>query len=249
MTNRDLASPSRRNFLTATTAIGGGLLLGFGLPTRGEVRDTLTTDAPFTPNAFLRIDRTGKVTFVSPMIEMGQGTYTSLPMLIAEELEVDVDKVAIEHSPADDAYINPLIGLQMTGSSTAIRAMYIPLRHAGATARVMLVTAAAKRWKVDPTTCRATNGMVMHAPTGRKLGYGALVDAAAKLPVPEKVALKEPGEFKLVGTPQRRLDCAGKVDGSAKFGIDTRLSGMKFAVVAQSPTFGGKLIAVDEAKA
>ena len=249
MTTRELASPSRRSFLTATSAIGGGFLLGFGLPTRGEVRDTLTTDAPFTPNAFLRIDRTGKVTFVSPMIEMGQGTYTSLPMLIAEELEVDVDKVAIEHSPADDAYINPLIGLQMTGSSTAIRAMYIPLRHAGATARVMLVTAAAKRWKVDPTTCRATNGMVMHAPTGRKLGYGALVDAAAKLPVPEKVALKEPGEFKLVGTPQRRLDCAGKVDGSAKFGIDTRLSGMKFAVVAQSPTFGGKLIAVDEAKA
>src|SRR6516165_11166780 len=109
MRTQELASPSRRNFLTATTAIGGGLLLGFGLPTRGEVRDTLTTDAPFTPNAFLRIDRTGKVTFVSPMIEMGQGTYTSLPMLIAEELEVDVDKVAIEHSPADDAYINPLI--------------------------------------------------------------------------------------------------------------------------------------------
>src|SRR5215813_7580746 len=101
MTTRDVASPSRRRFLTATSAIGGGLLLGFVLPGRGEVRDTLTTDAPFTPNAFLRIDRTGKVTFVSPMIEMGQGTYTSLPMLIAEELEVDVDKVAIEHAPAD----------------------------------------------------------------------------------------------------------------------------------------------------
>ena len=225
------------------------MLLGFGLPARGEVRDTLTTGAPFPPNVFLRIDRTGKVTFVSPMIEMGEGTYTSLPMLIAEELEVDVDKVAIEHSPADDAYINPLIGLQMTGGSTAIRSMYVPLRRAGATARVMLVTAAAHRWKVDPSACRAENGVVVHAPTGRKLGYGALVDAAAKLPVPEKVALKEPGEFKLVGTPHRRLDCAGKVNGSAKFGIDTRLPGMKFAVVAQSPTFGGKLIAVDEAKA
>ena len=249
MTTRELASPSRRSFLTATSAIGGGLLLGFGLPARGEVRDTLTTGAPFAPNVFLRIDRTGKVTFVSPMIEMGEGTYTSLPMLIAEELEVDVDKVAIEHSPADDAYINPLIGLQMTGGSTAIRSMYVPLRRAGATARVMLVTAAAHRWKVDPSACRAENGVVVHAPTGRKLGYGALVDAAAKLPVPEKVALKEPGEFKLVGTPHRRLDCAGKVNGSAKFGIDTRLPGMKFAVVAQSPTFGGKLIAVDEAKA
>ncbi|HKE39729.1 MAG TPA: xanthine dehydrogenase family protein molybdopterin-binding subunit [Casimicrobiaceae bacterium] len=250
MTTRELASPSRRSFLTATSAIAGGLLLRFALRARGEVRDTLTTDAPFAPNAFLRIDRTGKVTFVSPMIEMGQGTYTSLPMLIAEELEVDVDKIAIEHSPADDTlYVNPAIGVQMTGASKSIRGFYGPLRQAGAAARVMLVTAAAHRWKVDPSTCRAENGVVVHARTGRKLGYGALVDAAAKLPVPEKVALKDPAEFKLIGTPHRRLDCAGKVDGSAKFGIDARLPGMKFAVLAQSPTFGGKLIAVDEAKA
>ena len=245
-------APTRRDFLklTATTAIGGGLMLGFGLPARGEIRDSLTTDAPFAPNAFLRIDRAGKVTFVMPVIEMGQGTYTSLPMLIAEELEVDVDKVAIEHSPPDDKlYVNPLIGYQLTGSSTAVRGQYVPLRHAGATARVMLVTAAAQRWKVDPSSCRASNGAVVHAPTGRKLGYGALADAAAKLPVPEKVALKEPADFKLIGTPHRRLDSAGKVDGSARFGIDTRLPGMKFAVVAASPTFGGKLLSVDEAKA
>jgi isoquinoline 1-oxidoreductase beta subunit len=244
------ASSSRRSFLTATAAIGGGLLLGFAVPARSEIRDTLTTGAPFAPNAFLRIDRAGKVTFVMPMIEMGQGTYTSLPMLIAEELEVDVDKVAIEHSPADDkVYVNPLIGIQMTGASTAIRSMYVPLRRAGATARVMLVTAAAQRWKVDPSTCRAENGTVVHAPTGRKLGYGALVDAAAKQPVPEKVTIKEPAQFRLLGAAHRRLDTAGKVNGSAKFGIDTRLPGMKFAVVAQSPTFGGKLVAVDEAKA
>jgi CO/xanthine dehydrogenase Mo-binding subunit len=250
METQDLASPSRRNFLTATSVIGGGLLLGFALPARAAVRDTLTTNAPFAPNAFLRIDRTGKVTFVMPMIEMGQGTYTSLPMLIAEELEVDVDKVAIEHSPADDkVYANPLLGAQITGASTAIRAMYVPLRQAGATARVMLVTAAAQRWKVDPSICRAENGVVVHGPSGRKLGYGSLVDAAAKLPVPEKVTLKESASFKLVGTPHRRLDSAGKVDGSAKFGIDTRLPGMKFAVVAASPTFGGKLLSVDEAKA
>jgi len=249
---RELASPSRRDFLrvTATAAIGGGLLLGFGLPARGEVRDSLTSDAPFAPNAFLRIDRTGKVTFVMPVIEMGQGTYTAIPMLIAEELEVDVDKVAIEHSPPDDkVYVNPLIGYQLTGGSTAIRGTYVPLRRAGATARVMLVTAAAQRWKVDPSTCRAENGAVVHAATGRKVGYGSLVDAAAKLPVPENVALKEPADFKLIGTPHRRLDIVGKVDGSAKFGIDTRLPGMKFAVVAASPTFGGKLVAVDEAKA
>jgi len=247
-----IVSSSRRNFLklTATAAIGGGLTLGFGLPTRGEVRDSLTTDAPFAPNAFLRIDRAGNVTFVMPLIEMGQGTYTSLPMLIAEELEVDVDKVAIEHSPPDDkVYANPLIGVQLTGGSTAIRALYVPLRNAGATARVMLVTAAAQRWNVDPSACHAENGVVVHAPTGRKLGYGKLVDAAAKLPVPEKVLLKEPADFKLVGTPHPRLDTAGKVDGSAKFGIDSRPPGMKFAVLAISPTFGGKLVSVDEAKA
>ena len=250
MTARELASPSRRSFLTVTAAIGGGLLLGFGLPARGEVRDALTTDAPFAPNAFLRIDRAGKVTFVSPQIEMGQGTYTSLPMLIAEELEVDVDKIAIEHSPADDkVYANPAIGIQMTGGSKSIRGFYGPLRQAGATARVMLVMAASQRWKVDPSTCRAENSVVVHARTGSKLGYGELVDAAAKQPVPENVSLKDPAQFKLIGTPHRRLDCAGKVDGSAKFGIDERLPGMKFAVLAQSPTFGGKLIAVDEAKA
>jgi isoquinoline 1-oxidoreductase beta subunit len=245
-------SSSRRNFLklTATAAIGGGFVLGLGLPARGEIRDSLTADAPFAPNAFLRIDRAGKVTFVMPFIEMGEGTYTSIPMLIAEELEVDVDKVAIEHSPPDDKiYVNPLIGIQMTGGSTAIRASYVPLRRAGATARVMLVTAAAQRWNVDASSCHAENGVVVHGPTGRKLGYGKLVDAAAKLPVPEKVAIKEPADFKLIGTPHRRLDTAGKVNGSAKFGIDSRPPGMKFAVVAASPTFGGKLISVDEAKA
>jgi isoquinoline 1-oxidoreductase beta subunit len=250
MTSREPELPSRRSFLTATSAIGGGLLLGFGLPVRGEVLDTLTTDAPFAPNAFLRIDRAGNVTFVSPMIEMGQGTYTSLPMLIAEELEVDVDKIAIEHSPADDKlYVNPAIGVQMTGGSKSIRGFYGPLREAGAAARAMLVTAAAQRWKVNPSTCRAETGTVVQTASGRKVAYGALVDAAAKLPVPERVALKDPTQFKLIGTPHRRLDCAGKVDGSAKFGIDARLPGMKFAMLAQSPTFGGKLIAVDEAKA
>ena len=188
-------SSSRRDFLklTATAAMGGGFLLGFGIPARSEVRDTLTTDAPFAPNAFLRIDRTGKVTFVMPVIEMGQGTYTSLPMLIAEELEVDVDKVAIEHSPPDDkVYVNPLIGAQLTGGSTSVRGTYVPLRRAGATARVMLVSAAAQRWNVDAQTCRAENGVVVHGSSGRKLGYGELVDAAAKLLVPENVASRIP---------------------------------------------------------
>lgn len=246
------ASASRRGFLqfTAATAIGGGLQVGMVMQARGEVRDSSTASAPFAPNAFLRIDRTGQVTFVMPVIEMGQGTYTSLPMLIAEELEVDVDKVAIEHSPPDDKiYVNPLIGAQLTGGSTAVRGTYEPLRRAGATARVMLVTAAAKRWGVDPSTCQARNARVVHVPTGRAIGYGALVDAAAKLPVPKDVALKNPADFKLIGTPHRRLDIAGKVDGTARFGIDTRVPGMKFAVIAASPVVGGKLLSVDETKA
>jgi len=244
------AKSSRRDFLKLTATFSGGLLLGFGIPARGQVRDRLTTDPPFAPNAFLRIDRAGKVTFVMPVIEMGQGTYTSLPMLIAEELEVDVDKVAIEHSPPDDKlYANPLVGVQLTGASTAIRGTYVPLRQAGASARLMLVTAAAQRWKVDASTCLAQNGTVVHPATRRTLGYGALVDAAAKLPVPHEIVLKEPADFKLIGRPHHRLDGVGKVDGSATFGIDARLPAMKFAVVAASPTFGGRLLGVDETKA
>jgi isoquinoline 1-oxidoreductase beta subunit len=246
------AGAGRRDFLklTASTAVGGGLLLAFGFPARGEVRDTTTRGAPFAPNAFIRIDRAGKVSFVIPVVEMGQGTYTSIPMLIAEELEVDVDKVAIEHSPPDDKlYVNPLIGAQLTGGSSAIRGTYGPLRQAGAAARVMLISAAARRWNVDPMTCSAERGVVTHAPSGKKAGYGALVDDAAKLPVPENVPLKAPAAFKLIGTPHRRLDTSGKVDGRARYGIDVRLPGMKFAVLAQSPTFGGRLVAVNEVQA
>lgn len=248
----ELAAPARRSFLTIVVsgAVGGGLLVGMAMPARSEVRDSLTTDATFAPNAFLRIDRAGKVTFVMPFIEMGQGTYTSVPMLIAEELEVDVDRVAIEHAPPDDKiYVNPLIGIQMTGGSTAIRGMYLPLRRAGATARVMLITAAASRWNVATASCRAENGAVVHVPTGRRLGYGSLAAAAARLPVPEIVPLKERRDFKLIGTPHRRLDTHGKVDGSATFGIDSRPPGVKFAVLAISPTFGGRLMSVDEGKA
>jgi CO/xanthine dehydrogenase Mo-binding subunit len=243
---------SRREFLKVTTAaaVGGGLLFGFRLPAHALVSDELTADSPFAPNAFLRIDRDGTVAFVMPMIEMGQGTYTSLPMLIAEELEVDVNKVVIEHAPPDDkVYINPLIGIQMTGGSTAIRSMYVPLRRAGATARTMLVTAATRVWSVDATTCKAVDGTVVHMPTGRSLAYGALVSEAAKVEVPSEVTLKDPSQFRLVGKAHRRLDTTGKVNGTAKYGIDTRLPGMKFAVPAISPTLGGKLASVDEAKA
>jgi CO/xanthine dehydrogenase Mo-binding subunit len=245
-------SPSRRHFLkmTATAALGGGLMLGFGMRARAEISDELTTNAPFAPNAFLRIDRSGRVIFVNPYIEMGQGTYTAIPMLIAEELEIDVDTVIVEHSPPDDiVYVNPLIGIQMTGGSTAVRGSYVRLRQAAATARVMLVGAAARRWSVDEITCRAENGAVLHEATGRKFSYAELVDDASTMPVPENVAIKAPADFKLIGTSHRRLDTSGKVDGSAVYGIDSRPAGMKFAVVAAAPTFGGKLTALDEAKA
>src|SRR3989449_7430996 len=183
-------------------------------------------------------------------VEMGQGTYTSMPMLLAEELEVDLSQVRLEHAPPDDAlYAEPLFGVQETGGSTSVRGNWEPLRRAGATARTMLVSAASQTWKVEPGSCRAANGVVMHGPTGRSLTYGALVDRAALLPVPSGVALKEPKDFKLIGTPAKRLDTPDKVDGTAQFGIDVRLPGMKFAAVAACPVFGGKVARVDDAKA
>ena len=243
---------SRRTFLRAGAAAGGGLLVSFSLPAR--LGAALAGDAPpprdFTPNGFIRIDPDGRVTLVMHKVEMGQGTYTSMPMLLAEELEVDLSQVHLEHAPPDEAlYAEPYFGVQETGGSTSVRGNWEPLRRAGATARGMLVSAAAQTWQVEPSSCRAANGAVIHGPTGRSLTYGALVDRAARLPVPRDVALKDPKDFKLIGTPLKRLDTPDKVDGTAQFGIDVRLPGMKFAAVAACPVFGGKLASVDDAKA
>jgi isoquinoline 1-oxidoreductase subunit beta len=239
---------SRRNFLEASAAIGGGLLLGFSLPPRRA--GSRGKAAAFAPNAFIRIDRDGAVTLTMHKVEMGQGTYTAMSMLLAEELEIGLDQVSLEHAPPDDArYAEPLFGVQETGGSTSVRGNWEPLRRAGAAARTMLVTAAAGTWQVDPSSCRAAAGAVTHPPTGRSLSYGALVDAAAKLPVPRDIRLKDPKDFKLIGTPAKRLDTREKVDGTALFGIDVRLPGMKFAAVAACPVFGGKLASVDDARA
>src|SRR3954471_15699544 len=209
---------SRRVFLRATAAAGGGLVLSVSLPFAG--RAARAADA-FAPNAFIRIAADGPVTLTMPYVEMGQGTYTSIPMLIAEELEIDLGQVRLEHAPPDEKlYVNPLLGVQATGNSNAIRGAWQPLRQAGATARTMLVAAAAKRWNVDPATCRAQRGEVLHPPTGRRLTYGALAADAAGMPVPDKVALKEPKDFKLIGTPAKRLDLSAKINGTAVFGID-----------------------------
>src|SRR6185369_2308770 len=185
-----------------------------------------------------------------PYVEMGQGTYTSIPMLIAEELEVDLKQVRLEHAPPNEKlYANPLIGVQATGNSNAIRGAWQPLRQAGATARTMLVSAAARRWNVDPASCRAQSGEVLHVPTGRSIRYGELAADAARMPVPENVALKRPQDFKLIGTPAKRLDAPAKVNGTAVFGIDVRPPGVKIATLAQSPVFGGRLKSVDDTAA
>ena len=181
---------------------------------------------------------------------MSQGTYTSMSMLIAEELEVALAQVALQAAPPDDRlYANPLIGAQVTGGSASVRGMWRPLRYAGAAARILLVTAAARRWHTDPTTCRAENGEVVNIPTGQRLAYGALVDLAARLPAPTDVPLKNPKDFKLIGTPAKRLDTPDKVNGKAQFGIDVKIPGMKIATVAACPVFSGKLAHVDESAA
>jgi isoquinoline 1-oxidoreductase beta subunit len=245
------AAISRRSVLTAGAAVGGGLLIGVGFGVASDASAALQAGiaADFAPNAFVRIDTSGQVTLTMAYVEMGQGTYTSIPMLIAEELEVDLESVRLEHAPPNDKlYANGLLGFQVTGGSTAIRAAYEPMRRAGATARVLLVKAAAQRWSVDPTTCRADRGEVIHAASQRRLSYGSLVGQAATLPVPEKVVLKPLSEYKLIGTPARRLDTAPKVNGTAKYGIDAKVPGMKFAALVQAPAYGGRLRNVDDSK-
>ena len=238
---------SRRGFLKAGGAAGGGLMLSLSMPFADD--KTNAADA-FVPIAFIRIDRDGQIFLTMPYVEMGQGTYTSISMLIAEELEVDLKQVQPEHAPPNEKlYANPLLGVQATGNSNAIRGAWQPLREAGATARTMLVSAAAKRWNVDPSSCRAQSGEVLHMPTGRRLKYGELAADAAHMPVPAKVALKRPDDFKLIGTRAKRLDTPAKVNGTAVYGIDVRPPGVKFATLAQSPAFGGRVKRVDDTAA
>src|SRR5437879_6190147 len=195
---------SRRQFLSASAALGGGLLIGFtaGRSISAAGAAEKVASEPFTPNAFIRIDPNGQVTLTMPYVEMGQGTYTSIPMLIAEELEVDLKQIRLEHAPPNEKlYANPLLGVQATGNSNAMRGAWKPLREAGATARIMLVAAAAKRWGVDQNSCRAQDGEVIHVPTGRHLKYGELAADAANMPVPGNVTPKSPGDCKLIVTP------------------------------------------------
>jgi len=222
-------------------------MLSLSLPLANSVAEAADS---FAPNAFVRIGGDGQIVLTMPYVEMGQGTYTSIPMLIAEELEVELKQVQLEHAPPNEKlYANPLLGVQATGNSNAIRGAWKPLREAGATARTMLVSAAAKRWNVDPASCRAQSGEVLHAPTGRRIKYGELAADAARMPVPDNVVLKRPEAFKLIGTPAKRLDTPAKVNGAAVYGIDVRPLGVKIATLAQSPVFGGRVKSVDDAAA
>jgi isoquinoline 1-oxidoreductase subunit beta len=259
------AEVSRRHVLSV--GLAGGFLLAFHLPLRAADEPVQPPDDPisppddpipppdkadikFEPNAFIRIDGTGKTTLIMPQVEMGQGVYTAVAMILAEELDADFSQVVLEHAPPDDQlYGNPAFGLQVTGNSNSIRAFWMPLRKAGASARAMLVQAAAQQWQVEPATCTTSNGQVKHEESGRTLSYGELAEAASKETPPKDVPLKDPQNFTLIGKPVKRLDTPDKVNGKVIYGIDAMLPGMKFATLAQCPVFGGKIGKVDDAAA
>ena len=254
-----MTTASRRGLLK--TGLAGGVLLAFYLPLRAAGDPPLRianepnqgpddTAGKFAPNAFIRIARDGKTTLVMPQVEMGQGVYTSLAMVLAEELDADFSQVVLEHAPpSDKLYGNPLFGIQATGNSNSIRSWWIPIRKAAATARAMLVGAAAQRWKVPPESCSAADGKVNHAASGRSLAYADLVDAASHIRAPKDPPLKDPRNFTLIGKPLKRLDTPSKVDGKAVYGIDALMPGMKFASITASPVFGGKVGRVDDTAA
>ncbi|MDB5583815.1 MAG: Aldehyde dehydrogenase, partial [Bradyrhizobium sp.] len=246
------ASPafSRRSLLQIGAVLGGGLIVGFVAPGLEAATPASGAVSGFAPNAFIRIDPAGKITLVMPQVEMGQGTYTSISMILAEELDAAWDHVTFEHAPPSDAlYGNPVFGLQATGNSNSVRAFWLPLRKAGAGTRAILVQAAAAGWKVDPVSCRTEASEVIHDASGRRIGYGALTGRAAGLKPPADPPLKDPKDFRLIGKPLRRLDTPEKVNGQAKFGIDAMPPGVKFATLAHSPVFGGKVAHVDDARA
>ena len=264
--SQDKVPNSRRRFMQLGATAGGGLLFGFSLfgcskdddrkeaPPEKAVGQASTEHSDTPPglarDAFIRIDRAGIVTLVIHKVEMGQGTFTSMPMLLAEELGADLSKVKLEQAPANnELYADPLLGGQVTGGSTSVRGAWKPLREAGAMVRSVLVQAAAKNWNVDTNELQVVAGSVRHQASGRSAHFGELVDAASKMELPKNVKLKAPEQYVLIGKSMRRLDSAAKTNGEALFGIDTRLPNMGIAAVAASPVNGGKLVGVDEAKA
>lgn len=246
MTVESQGLPSRRDFLKATAVAGVGLTIAVYLPACAPGEDAPVT-TPFRPNAWVRVSTDNSVTLVVDRSEMGQGVYTALPMLLAEELDVPWSMVRIEPAPAGAEYNNSIFPIQGTGGSTSVASAWTPLREAGARARVMLVAAAAQQWGVDPSECTTEEGRVVHG--RRRVRYGEVAELAATMPVPETVTLKEAGDWKYIGTPVPRLDLADKVRGTAGFGVDVQVPGMLVGVVARSPVFGGTARSWDEAAA
>lgn len=236
---------SRRVLLFGGSALALGVMFD-GAVARASAMGAATS-VPFQPNAFICIDADETVTLTMARVEMGQGIYTALSMLIAEELEISFDRVRLAHAPPDAVHFgNPRAGgAQITGGSNSVQGAWEPMRRAGATARMMLVEAAAREWGVMASECQVINGVVRHAATGRRLSYGRLTAIASNLGLPSNVTLKSARGFKLIGRPVKRLDAAGKVDGTAQYGIDTRQHGMCYAAVAASPVLGGTLLSVD----
>jgi isoquinoline 1-oxidoreductase subunit beta len=242
---------SRRAMLAG--GLASGFVLAFHIPVRAANEPTQppdTTDGEFAPNAFIRIDPAGLITLVMPQVEMGQGIYTSVAMILAEELDANLSTVILEHAPPNEKlYANPIFGIQATGGSTSVRAFWKPLREAGATARAMLIQVAAQQWQVEPGTCVASDGEVIHPQSGRRLGYGALAREANAQTPPKAIAVKDPKDFVLIGKPVKRFDTPGKVNGTTIYGIDAMVPGMTFATLAMSPVFGGKIGKVDDTAA
>ncbi len=257
MKNMTAQNPLRRKFLKDSTALMGGLVIGFYLPVKGG--RAYAADAPpkpaqpakqiFPPNAFIRIATDDSIAIVVNKSEMGQGVYTSLPMLIAEELEADWSRISVESAPVAAVYNHTAFGMQMTGGSSSIPSSWEQLRRVGASGRIMLIRAAAQQWGVPENECHAENSQVIHAGSGKKLSYGKLADAAAKLPLPDNVKLKSPKDFKIIGKATKRLDTPAKINGTAQFGLDVYLPGMLTVLIARSPVFGGMVKRFDATEA
>ncbi len=237
---------SRRSFLKTSAAVTGGLLMAVNLP--GTLGQAMAAGTVSTPNAWVHIADDNTITILSAHSEMGQGVHTSMPMLVAEELNVDLSQIKVVDAPPGEAYVNALLGAQITGGSTSVRGSWEKLRVAGAQVREMLVSAAAAEWKVDRAQIKADKGMLI-GPNGKKATYGAMAAAASKLPVPEKPAIKDPKDFRIVGKRTKRLDTPAKTNGTAEFGIDVKLPGMVYATIVQCPVIGGKVKSFDGAQA
>jgi isoquinoline 1-oxidoreductase beta subunit len=241
----------RREFLKTTTAVGAGLCIAAYVPELGAGARELAAAGPgvFAPNAFVRIAPDDTVTVIVNHSEMGQGIYTSLPMLLNEELDADWTKIRVEAAPVDASYNHTIYGVQMTGGSSTTPSEWERFRKMGAMARLMLVEAAAKNWNVPAGSCHVAKGLVIHSASGKKASYGSLADSASQLKPPQNIPLKEPNKFTLIGKSAKRLDTPSKTNGTARFGLDVKLPGMVFAVVARPTVFGGKVSAVDSADA